>query len=350
VLLNNWYATGFDFDFNRIVGLYDPAREIGAELLLLDDGWFGNKYPRVNDQAALGDWQPNRKRLPGGLASLAAEAAKRRLKFGIWLEPEMVNPKSELYEQHPNWVIAQPKRELELQRNQLVLDLTRPEVQRFEWQVISNILSIPGIAFAKWDCNRFISQPGSSWLPPEHQSHLFIDYVHALYALMDSTAKAFPKTELMLCAGGGGRVDYGGLRYFHEFWPSDNTDPLARVQMQWDYSYFFPAISITSHVTRQEDRPAHFACCVAMSGCFGLDLDLAKLSPEDKAICSGAVSAYQHVRDVIHLGDLYRLETPHDSARCALNFVSTHYSHAVMFVFQMKDGRALPVRLKVLTQ
>ena len=144
VLLNNWEATGFDFDFNRIVGLYDPAKALGVELFLLDDGWFGNKYPRVNDHAGLGDWQPNRSRLPDGLAPLAAEAVKRGLRFGIWMEPEMVNPKSELFEQHPDWVIAQPKRELELQRNQMVLDLTRPEVQAFEWQSIQNILGRAG--------------------------------------------------------------------------------------------------------------------------------------------------------------------------------------------------------------
>ena len=136
VLLNNWEATGFDFDFNRIVGLYDPAKALGVELFLLDDGWFGNKYPRVNDHAGLGDWQPNRSRLPDGLAPLAAEAVKRGLRFGIWMEPEMVNPNSELFHEHPDWVIAQPKRELELQRNQLVLDLTRPEVQQFEWNSI----------------------------------------------------------------------------------------------------------------------------------------------------------------------------------------------------------------------
>ncbi|MEI9960444.1 MAG: alpha-galactosidase [Limisphaerales bacterium] len=137
VLLNNWEATGFDFDFKRIVGLYDPAKEIGTELFLLDDGWFGNKYPRINDYAGLGDWEPNKKRLPDGLAPLAEEAVKRGLRFGIWIEPEMVNPKSELFDQHPDWVIRQPKRELELQRNQLVLDLTRPAVQKFEWKTHS---------------------------------------------------------------------------------------------------------------------------------------------------------------------------------------------------------------------
>jgi alpha-galactosidase len=342
VLLNNWEATGFDYDFKRIVSLFDPAKEIGAELFLLDDGWFGNKFPRVNDQAGLGDWQPNRQRLPHGLAPLAAEAVKRGLRFGIWMEPEMVNPKSELFEKHPDWVIRQPKRELELQRNQLVLDLTRPEVQQFEWKVIQDILSVPGLSYAKWDCNRYLTQPGSSWLS-DHQSHLWIDYTRALYTLMRRTATSYRGTEMMLCSGGGGRVDYGALRYFHEFWPSDNTDPVARVPMQWDYSYFFPMMAIASHVTHSGNRPLHFACSVAMSARFGMDLDLIKLSPEDKAVCAGAISAYKRIRDVTQLGDLYRLERPHDAARGALSFVSRDRSRAVVFVFQLKEGQALPV-------
>jgi alpha-galactosidase len=343
VLLNNWEATGFDFDFNRIVGLYGPAKELGVELFLLDDGWFGNKYPRVNDHAGLGDWQPNHSRLPDGLAPLAAEAVKRNLRFGIWMEPEMVNPKSELFEQHPDWVIHQPKRELELQRNQLVLDLTRPEVQEFEWDSISNILSVPGITYAKWDCNRYLTQPGSSYLAPDRQSHLWIDYVNALYALMNKTAVTFPGTELMLCSGGGGRVDYGALKYFDEFWPSDNTDPTLRVPMQWDYSYFFPPMAIASHVTHWGNRPMHFACCVAMSARFGMDLDLNKLSAQDKAICAGAINAYKQIREVTAFGDLYRLENPHDNYRGAINFVSPDHARAVIFAFQLKDGAQSPV-------
>jgi alpha-galactosidase len=334
VLLNNWEATGFDFDFNRIVGLYDPAKALGVELFLLDDGWFGNKYPRVNDHAGLGDWQPNKSRLPDGLAPLAAEAVKRGLRFGIWMEPEMVNPKSELFEQHPDWVIAQPKRELELQRNQMVLDLTRPEVQAFEWQSIQNILSVPDITYAKWDCNRHLTQPGSSYLAPDRQSHLWIDYVNALYALMDKTAKTFPDTELMLCSGGGGRVDYGALKYFDEFWPSDNTDPTQRVPMQWDYSYFFPPMAIASHVTHWGNRPMHFAC---------MDLDLNKLSAADKAICAGAINAYKQIRDVTAFGDLYRVENPHENYRGTINFVSPNKTRAVVFTFQLKDGPQSPV-------
>ena len=338
VLLNNWEATGFNFDFNRIVSLFDPAKEIGTELFLLDDGWFGNRYPRVNDQAGLGDWQPNRQRFPDGLAPLAAAAVQRGLRFGIWMEPEMVNPNSVLFHEHPNWVICQPKRELELQRHQLVLDLTRPAVQKFEWNSIQSILSVPGITYAKWDCNRYLTQPGSSYLPPDRQSELWIDYVQALYALMAKTAKNFPNTELMLCSGGGGRADYGALKYFQEFWPSDNTDPVFRVPMQWDYSYFFPPMAIASHVTHWGNRPLHFACSVAMSARFGMDLDLTKLSAQDRAICAGAIRAYKQIRDVTALGDLYRLEDPHNNYRGALNFVSPDKTRAVLFVFQLEDG------------
>ena len=338
VLLNNWEATGFDFDFNRIAGLFGPARELGVELFLLDDGWFGNKYPRVNDHAGLGDWQPNRSRFPNGLAPLAAAAVKQGLRFGIWMEPEMVNPNSDLFHEHPNWVISQPRRPLELQRNQMVLDLTRPAVQQFEWNAIKSILSVPNISYAKWDCNRYLTQPGSSYLPANRQSDLDIDYVEALYALMNKTAKTFPNTELMLCSGGGGRADYGALKYFQEFWPSDDTDPVARVLMQWDYSYFFPPMAIASHVTHWGNRPMHFTCSVAMSARFGMDLDLTKLSAQDKAIAAGAIAAYKQIRDVTAFGDLYRLEDPHNNYRGALDFVSKNHERAVVFVFQLQDG------------
>jgi alpha-galactosidase len=344
VLLNNWEATGFDFDFQRITSLFDPAKEVGAELFLLDDGWFGNKYPRINDRAGLGDWQPNHERLPQGVGPLAAEAVKRGLRFGIWLEPEMVNPKSELFEQHPDWIIRQPKRELDFWRNQLVLDLVRPEVQDFEWQSLQSILEVPGVSFVKWDCNRHVSQPGSSWLPADRQGEIWIDYVHALYGLMAKTAAKFPETEMMLCSGGGGRADYGALPYFHEFWPTDNTDPVARVCMQWNYSYFFPAISMAAHVTHAGKRPMHFACCVAMSECFGMDLDLVKLSSDNRNVLTEAVQAYKKIRDVVQLGDLYRLEDPNSSDRGALNYVSADQTRAVLFVFQMRNQSHAPVR------
>lgn len=250
----------------------------------------------------------------------------------------MVNPNSDLFHEHPDWVIRQPKRDLELHRNQLVLDLTRPEVQSFEWKTIQDILSVSNISYAKWDCNRYITQPGSSYLDANHQSELWIDYVENLYALMDKTAKTFPDTELMLCSGGGGRADYGALKYFQEFWPSDNTDPTVRVLMQWDYSYFFPPMALASHVTHWGQRPMHFACSVAMSARFGMDLDLTKLPASDKAICQGAIAAYKQIRDITALGDLYRLEDPHHNYRGAIDFVSPDQARAVVFTFQLQDG------------
>ena len=199
---------------------------------------------------------------------------------------------------------------------------------------------MPGITYAKWDCNRYLTQPGSSYLAPDRQSHLWIDYVRALYALMNKTAGAFPDTELMLCSSGRRRsgVDYGALKYFNEFWPSDNTDPVMRVPMQWDYSYFFPMMAVASHVTHWGNRPMHFTCSVAMSARFGMDLDLTKLSAQDKAVCAGAITAYKQIRDTTLLGDLFRLEDPHNNYRGALNFVSSDKSKVVLFVFQLKDG------------
>ncbi|HZM05101.1 MAG TPA: alpha-galactosidase, partial [Candidatus Saccharimonadales bacterium] len=185
VLLNNWEATQFDFDENKLVSLFDGAKELGFELFLLDDGWFGNKYPRNGDAAGLGDWQANTNKLPHGLSYLTEQAARRGLRFGIWLEPEMVNPRSELYEKHPDWVIGQPHREPELSRHQLDLDLSNPQVKEFAWKVIDGTLGDnPGISYVKWDANRYVTQPGSTWLKPGEQSHLLIDYNFALYDIM----------------------------------------------------------------------------------------------------------------------------------------------------------------------
>ncbi|QDV75587.1 alpha-galactosidase [Botrimarina mediterranea] len=344
-LLNNWEATGFDFDAERITNLFGPAKEMGIELFLLDDGWFGKMHPRLSDNAGLGDWEPNRERFPKGMAPVAEAAIDRGLRFGIWIEPEMVNPRSELYERHPEWVIRQPRREPELQRNQMILDLTRPEVFDFEWGVIERTLGVEGVTCAKWDANRYVTQPGSSYLPAERQMHLWIDYTRQLYKLMAQTAEAFPKTELMLCSGGGGRVDYGALRYFHEFWPSDNTDAVRRVTMQWDYSYFFPSIAMSSHVSRMGERPLHFATAVAMSAKYGMDIDVAELTDEEMTICRQAIAAYKSIREVVQLGDLYRVESPHDSSRCVIDFVAEDGKRAAAFVFQLKKDEPRPVKL-----
>ncbi len=349
VLLNNWEATHFDFDEATLTALFDGAKEIGAETFLLDDGWFGNRHPRNDAKAGLGDWQVNTNKLPHGLSYLAAEAKRRGINFGIWLEPEMVNPASDLFEQHPDWAIRQPHRELELARNQLNLDLSRPEVREFAWKVIDDTLGgNPGISYLKWDANRFVTQPGSTYLPPEEQSHLLIDYNFALYDVMARLAQKYPRVTAMLCSGGGGRVDYGALKHFDSFWPSDNTDPRSRVFIQWGYSHFFPASALCNHVTRMGQRPMKFALDVALSGALGVDMDLRKLSPGDRKTLAAGIALYkQDLRELVSQADLYRLESPYEGPRAALQYVSADRARAVMFVYQLKvNGADQPVKLR----
>jgi alpha-galactosidase len=347
VLLNNWEATGMDFNEPLIVSLFDGAKEIGADTFLLDDGWFGNAHPRDNDHAGLGDWQANTNKLPQGLAFLAKEANQRGLNFGIWIEPEMVNPQSDLFEKHPEWAIQQPHREFIYGRNQLDLDLSRPAVQDFVWGVVSNVLSTPGVSYVKWDANRFVNQPGSTYLPPDEQSELLIRYNFALYNVMSNMAKTFPKVMAMACSGGGGRVDYGSLKYFDSFWPSDNTDPVSRIKIQWGFSHFFPAETIAAHVTKMGDRPLKFAIDVAMSGALGVDMDVRKLSPDELHQLAGSIALYKkEIRDVVEQGDLYRLESPYDHPRAALDYISTDKSRAVLFVYQLTNAPVAALKLR----
>ena len=345
VLLNNWEATDMNFNENLIVSLFDGAKEIGADTFLLDDGWFGNAHPRNKDNAGLGDWQVNSNKLPHGLSYLASEANKRGIHFGIWIEPEMVNPSSDLYEKHPNWAMQQSFREPILARNQLDLDLSRPEVHEFVWGVVDSTLGTPGVAYTKWDANRFVSQPGSTYLPAAEQSEVLIDYGFALYDIMDRMAKKFPNVMAMVCSGGGGRVDYGSLKYFHSFWPSDNTDPVSRIKIQWGFSHFFPSSSIAAHVTQMGKRPQKFAIDVAMSGALGVDMDVRKLTADQRDALAASIALYKKsVRDVVEQGDLYRLESPYTGPRAALNYVSPDHSRAILFVYQLKTADAAAVK------
>lgn len=345
ILLNNWEATYFSFDEKKIVSLFDGAKDLGMELFLLDDGWFGRKYPRDNDTQGLGDWVPDPKKLPNGVSALTTAAKSRGLRFGIWLEPEMVNPKSELFEKHSDWLIRQPKREMELARNQMVLDLTNPKVEAYVFGLIDRTLrESPGISYIKWDCNRFVTQPGSPYLPKDRQSHLWIEYVRALYRIMDRVAKEHPKVEIMMCSGGGARTDYGAMRYAQEFWPSDRTDPARRVFIQWGYSFFHPAMAVSAHVTDMGGRPIKFAFDVAMSGRLGMDMDVDKLSAEDRDFARRAVAAYKGVRETVQLGEQYRLESPYAGSRSALMYVRG--DHAVAFAYSLSESAASPVRLK----
>ena len=333
-LLNNWEATYFRFDEKKIAALFKDAKNLGVDLFLLDDGWFGNKYPRNNDRAGLGDWQENKKKLPNGIGYLVKEAKKEGVKFGIWIEPEMLNPKSELYENHIDWVIRQPERPEVYFRNQLVLDLSNPEVQDFVFGIVDKLFTEnPELAFIKWDCNSVIYNANSNYLEKMGlaQSHLYVDYVNGLYKVLERVREKYPKVPMMLCSGGGGRGDYELLKYFTEFWPSDNTEPLERIFMQWDYSYFFPSIVTDNHVTNWGKQPLKFRVDVASMGKLGFDIVASELSENDLLFCKQAVSNYHSFKDIVWHGDLYRLISPHENDISALMYVKADKSNAIVF-------------------
>ncbi|MFA6083996.1 alpha-galactosidase [Mucilaginibacter sp.] len=330
-LLNNWESTYFDFDESKLSGLLKDTKKLGVDLFLLDDGWFGNKYPRNGDNAGLGDWQENKKKLPNGLVSLVKEAQKEGVKFGIWVEPEMVNPKSDLYLKHPDWVIKQPKRPEYYFRNQLVLDLANPAVQNFVYGIIDSLfIKNPGLAYIKWDCNAVIYNAHSNYLG-KNQSQFYVDYVKGLYKVLDRIRIKYPTVPMMLCSGGGGRVDYGALKYFTEYWPSDNTDPLERIFMQWEYSYFYPAIASANHVTDWGKQPLKFRVDAAMMGRLGFDIVINKLSASDLLFCQNAVKTYNLVKPIIWQGDQYRLADPGKNNVASIMYVDSAKASAVVF-------------------
>ena len=310
-LLNNWESTYFDFNEEKLFELLKDTKKLGVDLFLLDDGWFANKYPRNGDKSGLGDWEPNKKKLPNGVASLVKQAGAEGVKFGIWIEPEMVNPKSELYEKHPDWVVKESARPEKYFRNQLVLDLTNPKVQDFVFGIVDHLFSEnPNLAFIKWDCNAVIYNAHSSYL--KYQSHFYIEYMRGLYDVLARVRKKYPKVPMMLCSGGGGRVDYAALQYFTEFWPSDDTDPMERIFIQWEYSYFYPAITSANHVTDWGKQPIKFRTDVAMMGKLGFDLNIKTLLPTDLQFCQQAVATYNGFKNIVWHGDQFRLANPAD--------------------------------------
>jgi alpha-galactosidase len=348
-LLNNWEATYFDFNEQKLFKLLKDTKELGVDLFLLDDGWFANKYPRNGDIAGLGDWDENKSKLPNGIASLVKEAKNNQVKFGIWIEPEMVNPRSELYEKHPDWVIKQPKREEHYFRNQLVLDLTNPAVQDFVFKVVDDLFTKnPELAYIKWDCNAVIFNAYSANL--KNQTHLYIDYVRGLYKVLERIRAKYPKVPMMLCSGGGGRVDYAALQYFTEFWPSDNTDPLERIYIQWEYSHFYPAIATSNHVTEWGKQPLKFRVDVAMMGKLGFDIVVHDLPEKDLKFCQEAIQNYNELKSVIWHGDLYRLSDPKEQSIASLLYVQNDKRKAVLFNYLVKsrygEGSILPVKFK----
>ena len=349
-LLNNWENTAFDFDEDVLTDLMREAKNLGVDMFLLDDGWFGNKYPRKSDNAGLGDWEVTHDKLPGGIKALTDAAKQAGVKFGLWIEPEMINPKSELYEKHLEWVIHYPNREIYYYRNQLVLDLSNPDVQEYVYGVVENLMKEnPEIAYFKWDCNSPITNIYSPYLKNK-QGQLYVDYMRGIYKVMKRVKDNYPKVPMMLCSGGGARCDYEALKYFTEFWCSDNTDPVERIYIQWGFSQFFPAKAMCAHVTSwNKAASVKFRTDVASMCKLGFDLGLNELSADELLYCQTAVANWKRLEPVILDGTQYRLVSPYENHHMAVNYVSEDLCKAVLFAYDIYprfEEKLLPVKFE----
>lgn len=310
ILINNWEGTYFDFNTEKLLSIAAGAAELGIEMLVMDDGWFGNRF---DDNRALGDWFVNEEKLPGGLKRLAEEVNKLGLQFGIWMEPEMISPDSQLYRAHPDWAIQIPGRIPGLARNQLVLDLTRKEVLEYVWGRIRAILDSANIAYLKWDMNRQLSDLGSFCLNPDTQGELYHRYVLAVYELQERLCTTYPDLLLENCSGGGARFDPGMLYYSPQIWCSDDTDAVERLAIQEGTALIYPLSTMGAHVsdcpnhTVGRATPFETRGHVALAGTFGYELDITRLSDEDRNQIPGQVALYHRYNDLVRTGEYYRL-------------------------------------------
>ncbi len=369
VLLNSWEGSYLAFTEKTLTDMMDGVAEMGGEMFVMDDGWFGEggiaRDHNAGDiskegvcDSALGDWIVNRRKLPHGLEHLASEAARRGLKFGVWVEPEMVNiGKSALQARLPESPLQVKGRPILVGRGgtQTVLDFTNPRVVDDLYAQMDALYSVPGVSYIKWDANANIFNPGSAHLPPESQGNVWFDYTRGVYDLLGRLQKAHPQIVTQACSSGGGHMDYGTLRYCDEFWVSDDTDARERVFMQWGASQFYPASAQACHVTASPNHqtkrvtPLKFRFDVAMAGRLGFELHPNDLTAEELAFAKTCVAAYKRLRPVVQGGDLYRLVSPYGSSYASLMYVSDDKSKAVVFVWGLNRGpnREFPAMIRL---
>ena len=334
ILINNWEGTYFDFTKEKLLAIADAASKIGVELFVLDDGWFGK---RDNDDCSLGDWYENKEKLGGTLCELAGEMNKRGLKFGLWFEPEMISPDSDLYRAHPDWAISVPNMEPHLGRQQLILDYTRKEVREYIIDRMTEILGGANIEYVKWDMNRNMSDVYSLNLSPDCQGEFYHRYILGLYDVLERITTAFPDVLFEGCSGGGGRNDAGMLYYMPQNWASDNTDATERLYIQYGGSMVYPASTVGSHVSaipnHQTGRksPLSMRGTVAMNGAFGYELDLSKLDEAELEEMKRQVEFYKRNRELVMTGDFYRLLSPFTTRYSAWMYVSEDKSRTLVY-------------------
>lgn len=312
ILINNWEATYFDFDEQKLLDIAKESAAMGIEMLVMDDGWFGNRY---DDNRALGDWQVNEDKLKGGLGKLVEQVNALGMKFGIWFEPEMISEESELYRQHPDWALAVTGRKPTLARNQYVLDISRKEVRDYIMEQVFAVLHSANIEYVKWDMNRPLTDLGSAALPADRQGELYHRYVLGMYEMQERLITEFPDLLLENCSGGGGRFDPGMLYYSPQIWCSDDTDAIERLAIQESTSMIYPLSTMGAHVsvcpnhTVGRNTPFETRGYVALAGTFGYELDVTKLSAEDKALVPRQTAMYHRFHDLVREGDYYRLSS-----------------------------------------
>ncbi len=338
VLVNNWEATYFGFDEDKLMAIVDRAAEMGIELFVLDDGWFG---VRNTDNCSLGDWVVNKKKLPNGLEGLSKKVHAKGLKFGLWFEPEMVSPDSDLYRAHPDWCLHVPGRERTECRQQLILDLSREDVCRYIVDAVSAILSTCGIDYVKWDMNRNFTEAGSALLPPQRQREVSHRYMLGLYRVLEEITSRFPQVLFESCSGGGGRFDPGMLYYMPQTWTSDDTDAIERLKLQYGTSIVYPASSMGAHVSavpnHQTGRTTSMQtrCDVALGGNYGYELDLSKLSAEDVATAKASIALVKEIRGIVQQGTFTRLVSPFAGNSAAWQFLAPDGSEVVACYFSV---------------
>lgn len=345
ILLNSWEGVYMNVNQGVMDQMMGDISKLGGELFVMDDGWFGDKYPRDNDNTSLGDWMVNKKKLPEGIEGLLSSAKKYGIKFGIWIEPEMANTKSELFDKHPDWILQQKNRPLIQGRGgtQVVLDLTNPKVQDYVFSITDNLLSKhPDIAYIKWDCNAPIMNYGSTYVPAAKQSEIYIRYHIGLRNVLERIRAKYPDVVIQDCASGGGRVNYGLLPYFDEFWTSDDTDAFQRLFIQWGDSHFYPAIAMASHVSASPNHqtgrivPLKFRFDVAMTGRLGLELQPKSMTDAEKEFATRAIAAYKEIRPIVQFGDLYRLVSPYShQSISSLMYATEDKSRAAFFAYRI---------------
>jgi len=338
VLYNSWYATTFNVNEDQQLALAKIAKDIGVELFVIDDGWFKG---RINDSAALGDWTVDKKKFPNGLGPLIKKINDMGMDFGIWVEPEMVNPNSDLYRAHPDWAFHFPNRTRHESRNQLMLNLAREDVYQYLLKSLSNLLSENNIKFIKWDHNRTLSEPGWPDASAAVQREVRIRYINNLYRLMDDLRSHFPDVRFEDCSSGGGRIDLGILSRMAQAWVSDNTDPVDRLFIQYGYLGAFPSNTMVSWITQEDwhqlNPSLDYKFDVAMSGVLGIGYDITKWTEDEKKLAAAKIAKYKKLRSEIQFGTLYRLISPFKENKCALEYVSDDRNAGIVFCYNMAE-------------